>query len=67
LFSSPNVLFDKIEKTDVLEKLMSSGNDILFALANMNRHRFVALGSKYDIASSHTVAEKKSRIWHKFV
>ena len=35
---------------------MFSGNDILFALANMNRYSFVALGSKYDIALSHTVA-----------
>jgi len=45
---------------------MSNGNDILFALANMNRYSFVAIGSKYDIASSNTVAEMKSRIWHKF-
>jgi len=32
----------------------------------MNRYSFVAIGSKYDIALSHTVAEMKSRIWHKF-
>jgi len=31
----------------------------------MNRHRSVAIGSKYDIALSHTVAEMKSRIWNK--
>jgi len=36
-----------------------------FALYNITRYSFVAIGSKYDIALSHTVAEMKSRIWHK--
>ena len=32
----------------------------------MNRYSFVAIGSKYDAALSHTVTEMKSWIWHKF-
>lgn len=36
-----------------MEKIISNDNVILFALANMNTYSFVAMGSKYDIMSSH--------------